>query len=222
MRIAVLGTGGVGATLGGTLVERGHDVIMGSRTADNPKAAQWLAGLPEAPGHGTATASTYADAAAASELVINATAGLGSLEALQAAGTDNLAGKVLLDVSNPLDFSQGMPPTLNPCNTDSLAEQIQRAFPAAYVVKSLNTMTAAVMVNPDLVPGHHSVFLSGDDANAKGEIRNLLVSFGWHTENIVDLGGIATARGVEMFLPLWVSIMGALETPHFNIAVLRA
>lgn len=222
MRIAVLGTGTVGATIGRKLVELGHDVVMGSRTADNPKATGWLASLAGDATHGSADAATYADAAAWSEIVINATAGLGSLEALRAAGTGNLTGKLLLDISNPLDFSHGMPPSLDPCNTDSLAEQIQREFSGAHVVKSLNTMTAAVMVNPGLVPGGHSVFVCGDDDNAKGEVRNILVSFGWNSGSIVDLGGIAAARGLEMFLPLWITIMGALETPHFNIAVVRA
>lgn len=222
MRIAVLGTGTVGATIGRKLIELGHDVVMGSRTADNPKAAEWLASLADDATHGSASAATYADAAAGSEIVVNATAGLGSLEALRAAGADNLTGKVLLDISNPLDFSQGMPPSLDPCNTDSLAEQIQREFPGAHVVKSLNTMTAAVMVNPGLVPGRHSVFVCGENDNAKGEVRNILVSFGWNSGSIVDLGGIAAARGLEMFLPLWVTIMGALETPNFNIALVRA
>ncbi|MEO6714287.1 MAG: NAD(P)-binding domain-containing protein [Mycobacteriales bacterium] len=216
MRIAVLGTGTVGATVGTKLVSLGHDVVMGSRTPDNPKALEWVSATGD-----RASTAAYADAAAGAELVINATAGLGSVEALTAAGADNLAGKVLLDIANALDFSQGMPPTLNPCNTDSLAEQIQREFPGARVVKSLNTMTAAVMVEPGLVPGVHTVFVSGDDDNAKGEVRNLLTSFGWPPESIVDLGGISTARGTEMWLPLWINLMGAIGTPVFNIAVVR-
>lgn len=217
MRFAVLGTGTVGAAVGGKLVALGHTVIMGSRTPDNANSAAWVESM-----DGSASAGTYAEAAATADIIINATAGLGSLDALRAAGAEHLARKVLLDISNPLDFSQGMPPSLNPCNTDSLAEQIQREFPDAKVVKSLNTMTAAVMVNPALIAGQHSVFVSGDDVNAKGEVRNLLVSFGWETASIVDLGGIATARGTEMFLPLWLAVMGSLGTPMFNIGVVRA
>jgi predicted dinucleotide-binding enzyme len=216
VRIAVLGTGIVGATVGSKLVSLGHDVVMGSRDAANPKAAEWVATT-----GGKATAAAYADAAAGAELVVNATAGLGSLEALTAAGADNLAGKVLLDIANSLDFSRGMPPTLGVCNTDSLGEQIQRAFPQARVVKSLNTMTAAVMVQPSLVRGPHSVFVSGDDESAKGVVRRLLESIGWPAGDIIDLGGIQTARGVEMWLPLWVSLMGATGSPIFNLAVVR-
>lgn len=215
MRIAVLGTGTVGATLGSRLVALGHDVVMGSRTADNPKALAWMATA-----GGAAGTASYADAAADADLVINATAGLASLEALRAVGR-GLDGKVLLDVSNPLDFSRGMPPSLDPCNTDSLAEQIQREFPAARVVKSLNTMTAAVMVQPSLVRGPHTVFVSGDDEAAKRVVRELLVSFGWPDGDVIDLGGISSARGAEMWLPLWVNLMGALGTPIFNIAVVR-
>ncbi len=112
--------------------------------------------------------ATFADAAAGADLVVNATNGAGSLEALTAAGAENLAGKVLMDIANPLDFSHGFPPSLNPVNTDSLGEQIQRAFPEARVVKTLNTMTASVMVDPASVAGgDHSVFVSGNDAAAK-------------------------------------------------------
>jgi predicted dinucleotide-binding enzyme len=220
MRIAVLGTGTVGATVGTKLLSLGHDVVMGSRTADNEKAAAWVVSAARA-GGGTATAAAYADAAARSDLVVNATAGTGSLDALRAAGAANLSGKVLLDLANPLDFSGGFPPLLTVCNTDSLGEQIQREFPAALVVKSLNTVTVAVMVEPHLVPGEHSVFVSGEDANAKGEVRNLLLSFGWPAGSIIDLGGIVTARGAEMYLPLWLNLMGALGTPMFSIAVVR-
>ncbi|MEP7055662.1 MAG: NAD(P)-binding domain-containing protein [Actinomycetota bacterium] len=224
MRIAVLGTGTVGSTIGSKLVSLGHDVVMGSRTADNPKAAAWIATCltDAAATGGTAGAAAYADAAAGAELIVNATAGTGSLDALRAAGAVNLAGKVLLDISNPLDFSRGMPPSLSVSNTDSLGEQIQREFPDASVVKSLNTMTAAVMTNPSTVAGAHSVFVSGEDANAKGEVRNLLISFGWPPDRIIDLGGIVSARGVEMYLPLWLNLMAALGTPMFNIAVARA
>jgi predicted dinucleotide-binding enzyme len=220
MRIAVLGTGTVGATVGTKLVSLGHDVVMGSRTADNEKAAAWVVSATRA-GGGTATAAAYADAAAGSDLIVNATAGTGSLDALRAAGAANLSGKVLLDLANPLDFSGGFPPLLTVCNTDSLGEQIQREFPAALVVKSLNTVTVAVMVEPHLVPGQHAVFVSGEDANAKGVVRQLLESIGWAAGDIIDLGGIVTARGVEMYLPLWLTLMGALGTPMFSIAVVR-
>ena len=164
---------------------------------------------------------TFAEAAEAAELVVNATNGAGALDALGSAGAARLAGKVLMDVSNPLDFSQGMPPVLNPVNTDSLAERIQRAFPGARVVKTLNTMNAGLMVDPRrLADGDHSVFLSGDDPDAKAVVKGLLEELGHR--DVIDLGDITTARGAEMLLPLWLRLYAALGTPNFNIKVVRA
>jgi len=218
MRIGVLGTGVVGATIGSALVGRGHEVRMGSRTADNARAASWR----ESAG-ARASQGTYADAAAFGEVVLNCTAGVGSLEALDRAGHDNLRGKVLIDIANPLDFSKGMPPALAVCNTDSLGEQIQRALPDTQVVKALNTMTAYLMVEPSLVPGDHNVFLSGNDAAAKARVAGWLGEwFGWKPGSIVDVGDITTARGTEMLLPIWVRLWGALGTPYFNFHIALA
>lgn len=218
MRIGILGTGVVGSTLGNKLVAQGHEVRMGSRRAGNEKAVAWAA----AAGAG-ASEGTFADAAAFAEVVLNCTAGMASLAALEAAGRENLARKVLIDVANPLDFSQGMPPTLTVCNTDSLGEQIQRAFPDARVVKTLNTMNAAVMVEPTLVPGEHNVFLSGNDVTAKGQVAGWLTEwFGWMPASIIDLGDITSARGAEMLLPMWVRLFGALGTPRINFHIARA
>jgi predicted dinucleotide-binding enzyme len=216
MKVAVLGTGTVGKTIATKLVSLGHEVTMGSRTADNEDATAWVSDAGGGAGQGT-----FADAAAAGELIVNCTAGAASLDALRAAGEQNLAGKVLIDVANPLDFSQGMPPTLSVTNTDSLAEQIQRAFPDAKVVKSLNTINTGVMVDPGRVPGEHDVFLCGDDEDAKGEVRELLHSFGWPEDAVVDLGDLSAARGTEAYLLLWLRLMGTLETADFNIKVVR-
>src|SRR3954470_20702191 len=226
MEIAVLGTGSVGRTLAGKLSERGHDVVIGTRdpaatlartepdAMGNPPFPVWQAE------HPTVRLGPFADAAASAELVVNATNGDGSLEALAQAGESNLAGKVLLDVSNPLDFSRGSPPSLFVKDTDSLAEQIQRAFPAARVVKSLNTMTAAVMVDPGRVNGgNHSVFVSGDDAAAKRTVVGLLGDMG-HTD-VIDLGDLTTARAAEMLLPVWLRLMGALGTPYLQFKIVR-
>jgi 8-hydroxy-5-deazaflavin:NADPH oxidoreductase len=213
MRVGVLGTGGVGQTLATKLVELGHDVTMGARSAGNEKAAEWAAGAGERAAEGS-----FADAAAHGELVLNCTAGTASLDALRAAGAEELRGKVLVDVANPLDFSKGMPPTLSVCNDDSLGEQIQREFPDARVVKALNTVSAMVMVAPidgTILP------ICGDDAGAKEQVASLLGDFGWPAESIVDLGGIEQARGTEMYLALWIRLMGATGTPQFNIAVVR-
>jgi predicted dinucleotide-binding enzyme len=214
VRIGILGTGVVGQTIGGKLTELGHDVKLGSRTATNEKAAKWVAQYGS-----RASQGTFADAASFGEVVFNCTSGMVSLEALHSAGAANLAGKVLVDVSNPLDFSRGMPPTLSVCNSDSIAEQIQREFPETKVVKTLNTMNAGVMVKPSLVPGDHDVFMSGNDADAKSQVSGLLRSFGWKT--IVDLGDISSARGAEMLLPIWLRLMGTFKTATFNFHIAR-
>ncbi|MEU8764311.1 NAD(P)-binding domain-containing protein [Streptomyces sp. NPDC048659] len=214
MKIAVLGTGDVGRQLAGKLVALGHQVTLGSRSADHPGATAWAAEHDAA--HGT-----FASAAAGAELVVNATGGLVSLAALEAAGAENLAGKVLVDVSNPLDFSAGFPPSVVTPDGGSLAEQIQRAFPAARVVKTLNTMTNTVMVDPARVPGDHVVFVCGDDAEAKATVTALLASFGWLEPRIVDLGDLSGARGTELLLPLWLRLMGTLGTGDFNFGILR-
>jgi predicted dinucleotide-binding enzyme len=217
MRIGVLGTGSVGQTLAGKLVELGHEVRMGSREAGNERAVDWAGAAGD-----RASEGDFADAAGFAELVVNATAGSASIEALRSAGPTALAGKVLLDVANPLDFSKGMPPTLTVSNDDSLGEQIQREFPDALVVKSLNTVNAAVMVDPGSLPEPHTMFVCGDDEAAKAEVLELLEGFGWPRADVLDLGDISAARGMEMYLPLWVRLYGATGTPALNIKVIRA
>jgi predicted dinucleotide-binding enzyme len=215
MKIGVLGTGMVGEAIGAKLIQLGHEVKMGSRTANNEKAAAWVkqSGAKAAQG-------TFADAAVFGEVLFNCTSGGASLEALGQAGAENLKGKVLIDVANPLDFSRGMPPSLLVCNTDSLGEQIQRAFPEVKVVKSLNTMNCNLMVNPGLLKEDHLVFVSGNDAAAKATVTMILKEwFGW--KSVIDLGDITTARGTEMLLPIWIRLMGALQTPMFNFKIVR-
>ncbi len=215
MKIGILGTGTVGTTIGSKLTERGQQVMLGSRTPDNQAAAGWV----QSAGEG-ASQGTFADAARFGEVVFNCTPGAVSLEVLRQAGEENLRGKILIDVSNPLDFSRGMPPSLTICNTDSLGEQIQAALPDTRVVKTLNTLNCFIMVDPTLVPGDHNLFLSGNDAGAKQRVAELLGEwFGWKRENLIDLGDISTARGTEMLLPLWVRLLGALQTPQFNFRV---
>ena len=215
MKIGILGTGIVGSTIASKLVQLGNDVKMGSRAAGSDKAVAWTKS-----NGARASEGSYADAAAFGELLFNCTSGTGSLPALQAAGAANLGGKILVDVSNPLDFSKGMPPSLTVCNTDSLAEQLQRAFPSIKVVKALNTMTAAIMVNPSLIKGEHDVFLCGNDAGAKSKVSELLTGgFGW--QHVVDLGDLTAARGQEMALVLWLRLYGALQSPMFNFHIAR-
>lgn len=226
MKIAVLGTGMVGRTIAGALAGLGHDVVIGTRDPQATLARtepDMMGTGPFAQWHAANTGvgvAAFADAAAGAELIVNATNGGGSLAALSAAGTENLAGKVIMDISNPLDFSQGMPPSLNPVNTDSLGEQIQRTFPEAKVVKTLNTMTASVMVDPARVAGgEHSVFVSGNDADAKAAVTDILKGFGHR--DVIDLGDITSARGAEMILPIWLRIWGALATGEFNFKIAR-
>ena len=225
MKIGILGTGVVGQTIGGKLVELGHDVLVGTRDVARTMARTEPQSYGSAPlsvwleQHPGAKVGTFPEAARHAELVINATSGMVSLEALEQAGEANLNGKILMDISNPLDFSKGMPPTLSVCNTDSLGEQIQRAYPNVKVVKTLNTVTASLMVNPrQLADGDHHLFVSGNDSEAKAYVANLLATwFGWR--HIVDLGDITTARGTEMYLPLWLRLWGAMGSGMLNIKV---
>ena len=215
MKIGVLGTGMVGTAIATKLVSLGHEVRMGSRSRDNPKAKEWV----EKAGRG-ASRGAFADAAAFGEIVFNCTAGAASLEVLQAAGAANLRGKILVDVANPLDFSRGMPPSLFAGNTDSLGERIQAAFPDAKVVKTLNTVNASVMVDPGRVRGDSDVFVCGNDAGAKAEVTRILTKdFGW--KSVIDLGDITAARGTESYLLLWLRLWGALNTADLNIHVVH-
>jgi len=226
VRFGILGTGVVGKTIAVRLDGLGHDVIVGTRNPEetlsrtdpdqygNPPFGSWQEEHPEV------RLGTFAEAAAHGDMVVNATAGAVSLEALEQAGEDNLNGKILIDIANPLDFSKGMPPTLLVSNTDSLGEQIQRRFPEAKVVKTLHTMNAYLMVDPaQLAATDHTVFVSGDDAEAKARVSELLRSFGW--SDIIDLGDITTARGTEMVLPIWVRLFGVLQKPIYNFKIVR-
>ena len=224
MNIAVLGTGMVGQAIAGRLHELGHSVVVGTRDPEgtlartepdgmgNPPFPVWHAAHPVA-------VATFAEAAAGADLVVNASSGAVALDVLGLAGADNLAGKVLVDISNPLDFSHGFPPTLFVKDTDSLGEQIQRAFPEAKVVKTLNTLTASLMVEPKSLGESSTIFVSGDDAQAKATVRSLLESFGH--DDVIDLGPLETARGTEMLLPVWLRLMGALGSGAFNFKVVR-
>lgn len=227
MNLAILGTGIVAKTLAAKLDALGHSVKLGTRDP----AATLARNEPDMAGgaplrlwlesHPRVSLAPIAEAAAHGQLVINSLSGQGTLAGLELAGTEALAGKVLIDVSNPLDFSRGMPPTLSVSNTDSLGEQIQRLLPKTKVVKTLNTVNSFLMVEPaSLAGGDHTVFVAGNDAAAKAEVTRVLEEwFGW--KDVIDLGDITMARGTEMWLPLWVRLWGALGTPAFNLKVVR-
>jgi 8-hydroxy-5-deazaflavin:NADPH oxidoreductase len=227
MKIGMIGTGMVGQTLAGKLDSLGHEVVIGTRdpAATLARTSPDMMGNPpfkvwhEA--HTRVKLATFAEAARHGEIVIGALTGSAALDALRAAGEENLAGKVLVDISNPLDFSKGMPPTLFVSNTDSLGELVQRAFPKARVVKTLNTVNAAVMIEPGLVDGgDHSVFMSSNDPEAKAVVRRMLTEwFGWR--DVIDLGDISSARATEMLMPIWLRLWGALGTPMIGFKVVR-
>ena len=223
MKIGIIGSGMVGQAISKKLVELGHDVVLGTRDPQQVtekkgwagSLQEWLDSLPT-----PAKIATFAEAAAHGELVINATGGVNSIAALQLAGANNLADKILIDIANELDFSKGMPPQSLANDTISLGEKLQAAFPTAKVVKTLNTMTAAVMVAPESVAAaDHTVFVSGNDTEAKAIVINLLKSFGW--QDIIDLGDLQSARGTEMLMPIWLKLMQQLGTGAFNYKIVR-
>ena len=230
MKIAVLGTGVVGQTIAEKLTQVGHEVMFGTRSAAESlaKTGEGNFGRPAFGAWYTQhqdkmKLGTFAEAAAWGDMLVNATNGMGTLAALELAGAANMKDKVLLDISNPLDFSKGFPPSLSVCNTDSLGEQIQRAFPDTKVVKSLNTLNAYLMVGPGLLPEAHNIFMSGNDEDAKAVVLTLLQSFGWPADSVIDLGDITTARGTEQLLPIWVRLMGTLKNNGmFNFKIVKA
>ncbi len=212
MRIGVLGSGVVGQTIGSKLIHLGHEVMMGSRDAANPTAITWAKKEGQ-----RASFGTFANAAAFAELIFNCTLGSASLEALKQAGAENLDGKILIDTANPLDYSSEIW-TLTVSNTDSLGEQLQRAFPRARVVKSLNTMNCNVMVDPGKLAERTDVFVSGNDTEAKAVVISILRDwFGW--KSVIDLGDIRTSRGVEMFVVMWQSLRNWTSSHRFNVRV---
>jgi hypothetical protein len=219
MKIAILGTGTVGATIGSKLVDLGHQVMMGSRTSNNEKA---LAFVSKHQGV-NASAGTFSEAAAFGEIIFNCTKGEHSLSAIEMAGKA-IDGKVLIDVSNPLDFSKGMPPHLIPSlsNTNSLGEEIQRRFPETKVVKTLNTMWCGIMVDPNMLSGgNHVNYICGNDAGAKALTVGILNQFGWKNESLLDLGDITNARGTEATLLIWLRVYGAAKTGAFNFSIIK-
>lgn len=228
MKIAIIGTGSVGQTFASKLIMIGHEVMMGTRnvseklaikakeSSPNPSFSEWLALNKDV------KLGTFAEAAAYGEIILNVTRGENSINALKLAGAENLSGKILIDIANPLDFSQGSPPCLIPelSNTNSLGEEIQKTFPDTKVVKTLNTMWCGLMVNPALIGGgDHVNYICGNDAGAKNQVKTLLYEFGWQSENILDLGDISAARGTEAVLPVWLRIWGVKKSGGFNFKI---
>jgi len=218
MKIAILGTGIVGNTLGSGFIKSGQQVMMGSRSGNNQHASKWVS-----QNGSSASQGTFADAAKFGDIIFNCTKGEHALEALDAAGKENLSKKILVDVSNPLDFSKGMPPTLFMVNDTSLGETIQNKFPDTKVVKCLNTLTCGLMIAPEKIGnGDHDLFICGNDKEAKEKIKQLLHdNFKWKVENIIDLGDISNSRGTEQLLPIWIRLMMTLGTADFNFKIVK-
>ncbi|MEN0047672.1 MAG: NAD(P)-binding domain-containing protein [Bacteroidota bacterium] len=226
MKIAILGTGSVGRILAEKLGASNHEIYMGTRDVErslsktvekNTNTSSLRSWLEE---NSYVQLSTFKEAVKkGGDLIVFAMNGLAALECLEMVGASLLEGKTMMDISNPLDFSNGFPPSLFINNTDSLGEQIQRAYPTLKVIKTLNTVSGPIMVNPQLIKGAHSVFVSGNDQTAKLLVTEVLESFGWEKGNIIDLGDITTARGTEMILPIWLRLYGKLQTPYFNFHV---
>ena len=225
MKICIIGTGTVGQTIASKLIELDYDAMLGTRNVKekllakekdsygNPPFSEWNKL------NARAKLGTFEEAAAYGDIVINATHGGSSIAALKMAGAKNLSGKILIDISNPLDFSKGMPPSLLPGlhNTNSLGEEIQKTFPDAKVVKTLNTMWCGLMINPGMIgSGDHINYISGNDPDAKNEVKKLLLQFGWKDKNIIDLGDISAARATESLMPIWLRVMGVIHTGAFN------
>jgi 8-hydroxy-5-deazaflavin:NADPH oxidoreductase len=212
MRIGIFGSGSVARTLGSGFARLGHDVMLGTRTKDNPNATLWrddTGGL----------IGSLDEAAAFGAVLINALNGAASLDAIGELNAEAMSGKVLIDVANPLDFSNGFPPSFTVSNTDSLAEQLQRALPDVHVVKALNTVNTSVMIDPGALHEDTDLFICGNDATAKDTVMALLVELGWTRERLRDLGDLSAARGTEAYLALWVRLMSSLGTPTFNVRV---
>jgi 8-hydroxy-5-deazaflavin:NADPH oxidoreductase len=230
MKISIIGTGTVGQTLASKLVELGHEVFMGTRNVSeklaitekdnygNPPFSDWYKA------NSKVRLESFAKAAYFGEIIINATHGGSSIEALRLAEAKNLSGKILIDISNPLDFSKGMPPSLLPGlnNTNSLGEEIQKTFPYTLVVKTLNTMWCGLMVNPGMIGcGDHINYISGNDIAAKVKVKNLLKQIGWKDENLIDLGDITAARATESVLLIWLRLREVLHTGAFSFRIVK-
>lgn len=223
MKIGIIGSGVVAQTLGSKLVEQEHDVVLGTRDPkklDEKKMfastlREWQEQIKN-----RAKIATFAEAAAHGEILINATSGQVSIDALKLAAADKVGPKILIDAANELDHSKGMPPAVLASQERCLAEKIQATFPNLKVVKTLNTIGAPVMVNPKAVGGgDHTVFVSGNDPDAKAQVTKLLESFGW--SDVLDLGDIGSARGPEMYMAMWIRLWGATKTGMINVKVVR-
>ncbi|MGL4598206.1 MAG: NADPH-dependent F420 reductase [Bacteroidia bacterium] len=225
MNITILGTGSVGQTLAEKFISQGHTIIIGTRNVEETMAktgptsfSEWHSKNP------AAQLKTFSDAAKEGELIVNALNGNATLTVFQALDAAHLEKKIVIDLSNPLDFSKGFPPTLleGLNNSNSLGESIQQIHPQAHVVKTLNTMWCGFMLAPNLIQGgQHINFISGNDQKSKEVVTQLLITFGWTQETLLDLGDITNSRGTEGYLLLWTRIYAATKNGAFNLQLVK-
>ncbi len=220
MKVGVLGTGSVGEAIGTALIKKGHRVMLGSRSANNEKAKAWVEKVGENGAQGT-----FDEAAAFGDLFFVCLHGEHALPVVRKLSEENVRNKIVIDLTNPLDFSKGMPPQIieGLGNSTSLGEEIQKLLPNSFVVKTLNTINYKLMVDARIVNnGDHHIFMSGNSADAKNKVKDFLVdNFHWRADRLVDLGGIETARTVEEIVPFWVSIWQKMGTPLFNFKIVH-
>lgn len=213
MQIGILGTGEVGRTLATGFAGAGHDVMIAGRT--EAKAAERTREVKTA----ALKTGTFTDAAAFAELVVLSVSGSVAVDVLRSVSRQ-VSGKVVIDTTNPLSFPEGKPMQLLVANSDSLAEQLQRVVPDARIVKALNMMNSRVMIEPAMLKGEHVACIAGNDPAAKRSVEERLQSdFGW--SQIIDLGDITAARGMESWMHLWLKLWGSLGTAQFNIGIVR-
>lgn len=218
MNIGVLGTGTVGEAIASALIKKGFNVRMGSRTANSEKGAAWV----EKSGEG-ASQGSFNEAAGFGEIIFICLNGAYALEALQTIDKKNVEGKIVIDLTNPLDFTKGMPPQIleGLGNSNSLGEEIQKTLPNAYVVKTLNTVNYKLMVDArEVNKGDHHLFVCGNSADAKNKVKHFLLdNFHWKADHLIDLGGVEAARAVEAIVPFWVLVYRSIGTPLFNFKI---
>lgn len=225
--IGILGTGMVGQTIAGRFLELGDQVMVGTRDVKNTLAQKEPSpmGLPPFgewhKKHPNVKLGSFTDAARFGEIIFLCTKGNVTVDAVKLAGSENFKGKTVVDISNPLDFSKGMPPSLIPqlSNTNSVGEEVQNALPDANVVKSLNIVNCEVMVNARKSGGSPTMFVAGNNPSAKAQVAGVLRQFGW--EDIMDLGDISSSRGMEMMLPIWLRIWGATKNGYIGFKIVR-
>lgn len=215
MRVGILGSGVVGQSLGRGFAGRGHEVVLGTRTPDSEKLAPWKREVGD-----RGRTGTFAQAAAYGEVLVVAVLGTAAEQAIDLAGPRSFDGKVVIDVTNPLDFSKGMPPGLFVGMTDSLGERIQRKLPRAKVVKCFNIVNNQTMIDPSNTGTKPTMLLCGNDEGAKRKVTEILEQFGW--DDVVDIGGIDGARWLEAHVPLWVRVTMQKNTWFLGFKVVHA